>query len=108
MLYYVDHKFYLITICTTRMLTFFPSHSYDRIESNFIQLIIKDVSKKVYTKLVEIEKKYEEKSSLKDGIGKTTLAAKAINSVEKAMSFSISCSTTKPYLKVDTKIKIQQ
>jgi paraquat-inducible protein B len=86
------------------MLTFFPPHSYDRIESHFIQLIVKDVSKKVNTKLVEIEKKYEEKSSLK-----VTLADKVINSVGKAMSnLSISCSTTKPYLKVGTKINVPQ
>ena len=64
--------------------------------------------KKLIQNLLKIEKKYKEKSSLKGSIGKTTLAAKAINSVEKAMSLSISCSTTKPYLKVDTKIKIQQ
>ncbi|KAK2442692.1 DUF3148 family protein [Trifolium repens] len=83
----------------------------DLTESNLIKVIIKDVLKKVNKLLVEIEKKYEEPRP-KGGIGKTTLAedlyAKAKHSVKKATSLSISCSTTKPYLKVDSKINIQQ
>jgi hypothetical protein len=87
----------------------FPSPLYGRTESNLIKVIIKDVLKKVNKLLVEIEKKYEEPRP-KGGIGKTTLAedlyAKAKHSVKKATSLSISCSTTKPYLKVYSKINI--
>ncbi|MCH92928.1 TIR-NBS-LRR resistance protein, partial [Trifolium medium] len=54
------------------------------------------------------DKKYKEtESSEKGGIEKT-MFAKAKQSVEKALSLSITCTTTKPYLRVTGKLKIQQ
>jgi hypothetical protein len=97
--YNLDHKFYVINICTTRMLTKIPLLPMvgTRNESVFIKDIVKDVLKKlnlrhpfeVNKQLVGIEEKYEEvKSLLKiglndvrglglwgmGGIGTTTLA----------------------------------